>query len=182
MLLSGGLHCLPGHFPSNLVSLCNRALNCGSYINSFLIIIPAIAQLIVDKTSLPVYSAEILDPKPDRVSFSLKTSLSIPAGIKVHIDPVNLTLFIRDEKPVEPYLMVPLHGYDLSGTTNISVTRNDTKILDKPDFIQVLTHAVYQRRFTMSAKGSTVGHLGALDAPLTLNKDVELNGMPETVF
>lgn len=148
-----------------------------TYADSFLIIIPAIAQLIVEKTSLPVHSAAILDPKPDRVSFSLHTSLSIPAGIKVHIDPINLTLFIRDEPPIEPYLRIPLHGQDLAGTTDITVTRNDTKILDKPDFIQVLTHAVYQKSIIMSAKGSTMGHLGALDAPLTLNKDIELAGM-----
>ncbi|GLI81809.1 hypothetical protein PoHVEF18_010200 [Penicillium ochrochloron] len=29
----------------------------------------------------------------------------------------------------------------------------------------------------MSAKGSTVGHLGALKAPLTLDKDIELDGL-----
>ncbi|KAJ5807956.1 hypothetical protein N7474_009225 [Penicillium riverlandense] len=119
-----------------------------------------------------------MDPKPDKVTFTLHTSLKIPAGLSVHTDPLNLSLFNQDVKPFEPYLLVALPAYNLKGGTNMmSVTRHNTEILNKPQFIKTLTTAVYQKRFVMSAKGSTVGHLGALKAPLTLEKNIELDGL-----
>lgn len=59
----------------------------------------------------------------------------------------------------------------------MSVTRHNTEILNEPQFVKTLTTAVYEKRFVMSAKGSTVGRLGALKAHLTLDKNIELNGM-----
>lgn len=180
MLLHAGKHCIPGNLPSDLVRgspVVFFVVISYSRSHSFVIIIPAIAQRIVDTTDLPVYSAQILDPTPDSVTFTLHTSLSIPADLRVRIDALSLTLFNRDVTPVEPYLIVPLSSYNLKGTTSISVTRNNSHIYDKQQLIIALTRAVYQERFTLSAKGATVGHLGALDAPLKLNKDVELDGM-----
>lgn len=144
---------------------------------SFLVAVPAIAQRIVDDTALPVYSAEILDPKPGEVSFSLHTSLKVPTGLSIHTDSLNLSLFDREVRPIEPYLTVKLPAYDLKGKTDLIVTQNNTAILSQSKFVDTLKTAVYKKRFTLSAKGSTVGHLGALKAPLTLEKDIELDGM-----
>ncbi|KAJ5688519.1 hypothetical protein N7462_002911 [Penicillium macrosclerotiorum] len=134
----------------------------------FLVAVPAIAQRIVNDTNLPVYSAQILDPKTNQVSFTLHTSLNVPLGLRIHTDPMNLSLFNRNTKPMEPYLVVALPAYSLKGNTNMSVTRNNTDILNQSEFMKVLTDAVYNKKFVMSAKGSTVGHLGALKTPLTL--------------
>ncbi|KAJ6000851.1 hypothetical protein N7481_001260 [Penicillium waksmanii] len=143
----------------------------------FLVAVPAIAQRIVDNTNLPVYGAQILDPKPEEVSFTLQTSLRIPMGLRIHTDPLDLSLFSRDITPMEPYLTVALPAYNLKGETDMTVTKNDTRILNQAQFIDTLTKAVYNKKFTLSAKGSTVGHLGALKAPLTLDKDIELDGL-----
>ncbi|KAJ5355537.1 uncharacterized protein N7496_012749 [Penicillium cataractarum] len=144
----------------------------------FLVAVPAIAQRIVDDTNLPVHSAQILDPKANQVSFTLDTSLNVPMGLRIRTDPLSLSLFNRDVQPMQPYLVVNLPSYSLKGDTNMTVTQNNTDILNEDQFIKTLTQAVYNKRFTMSAKGSTVGHLGALKAPLTLDKDIELNGIP----
>lgn len=144
--------------------------------HSFLVVVPAIAQRIVDDTKLPVYSAQILDPKPDQVTFTLHTSLDVPLGLRIHTNPLNLSLFDRDVQPIDPYLIVSLPAYNLEGKTNMTVTQKNANILDKKQFVKTLATAVYNKRFTLSAKGSTVGHLGALHTSLTLNKDVELNG------
>jgi hypothetical protein len=144
---------------------------------SFLIIIPAIAQRLVDDTDLPVYSAEILDPKPDEVNFILHTSINIPLSLRVRTDPLSLDLFNRDVKPMKKYLTVDMPAYSLKGKTNLDITKNDTKILDQEEFMHTLEKAVYNERFTMSAKGSTNGHLGALKVPLAFDKDIELDGM-----
>lgn len=146
-------------------------------ITSFLVAVPAIAQRIVDDTNLPVYSAQILDPKTHQVSFTLDTSLNIPMGLRIRTDPLDLSLFNRDVQPMQPYLTVSLPSYSLKGNTNMTVTKNNTDILNEDQFIKTLTQAVYNKKFKMSAKGSTVGHLGALKAPLTLDKDIELDGM-----
>lgn len=148
-----------------------------SDLSSFLIIIPAIAQRLVDDTDLPVYSAEILNPKPGDFDFILHTSIHIPLSLHVRTDPLTLNLFNRDVKPMENYLTVDIPAYSLKGKTNLDITRNGTKILDQEEFMHTLEMAVYNQRFTMSAKGFTNGHLGALKVPLTFDKDIELYGM-----
>lgn len=98
-------------------------------------------------------------------------------GLRIHTDAFNLSLFNRVVSPMQPYLKVELPSYSFKGDTKMTITRNDTTILNQSQFIDTLTQAVYQKKFTMSAKGSTVGHLGALNTPLTLDKDVELDGI-----
>lgn len=97
-------------------------------------------------------------------------------GLRIRTDPIDLSLFNRDLQPIQPYLVVSLPSYSLKGDTDMTVTENNTDILNEDQFIKTLTQAVYNKRFTMSAKGSTVGHLGALKAHLTLDKDIELDG------
>lgn len=141
-----------------------------------MVAIPAIAQRIVNNTDLPVYSAQILDPKANQVLFTLDTSLNIPLGLRIRTEPLDLSFFNRDVQPMQLYLTVSLLAYSLKGDTDITVTKNNTDILNEDEFIKTLTQAVYNKRFTMSAKGLTVGYLGALKTPLTLDKDVELDG------
>ncbi|KAL3455871.1 hypothetical protein BJX64DRAFT_297174 [Aspergillus heterothallicus] len=143
----------------------------------FLVAIPAIAQRIVDDTDLPIYAAHITNPKPDRVTFTLDTGLTIPLGLSVRLDAFNLSLFNRDSDPEITYLEVPVPTYKVKGKTNISVTSEDTPILDQDEFVKTLSQAVYSRRFTLSAIGKTTGHLGAIKAGLTLDKAVEINGL-----
>ncbi|KAL4899245.1 hypothetical protein BDW74DRAFT_183988 [Aspergillus multicolor] len=145
----------------------------------FLIAIPAIAQRIVKDTSLPVYGAHITNPKPDAVTFTLDTGLTVPLGLSVRLDPFDLNLFNRDSDPEITYLTVPVPEYKIKGKTNISVTSNDTSVLDQDEFVKTLTKAVYSKRFTMSAIGKTTGHLGAIKAGITLDKDVELDGLDQ---
>ncbi|KAL5360485.1 hypothetical protein BJX96DRAFT_184575 [Aspergillus floccosus] len=143
----------------------------------FLYAIPAIAQRIVDDTSLPVYSANIIDPTPDTVTFSIDTALTVPAGLKVKTQPIALNLFNRGVKPMLTYLTVNLPSYTLNGHTKMHVTQSDTKIQDMDQWVDALNTAVYNKEFTLSAKGATVAHLGALKADLTLDKDIKLAGL-----
>ncbi|KAL4996719.1 hypothetical protein BDV10DRAFT_202311 [Aspergillus recurvatus] len=143
----------------------------------FLVAIPAIAQRLVEDTSLPIYAAHITNPKPDAVTFTLDTGLSVPLGLSVRLDPFNLNLFNRDSDPEITYLTVPVPEYKIKGKTNLTVTSENTPVLDEDEFVKALTEAVYSKRFTLSALGKTTGHLGAIKAGITLDKDVELNGL-----
>ncbi|KAL2823292.1 hypothetical protein BDW59DRAFT_180749 [Aspergillus cavernicola] len=145
----------------------------------FLVAIPAIAQRLVDDTDLPVYAAHITNPKPDAVTFTLDTGLTIPLGLSMRLNPFSLNLFNRDSDPEITYLTVPVPSYTVKGKTKISVISEDTPVLDQDEFVNSLTKAVYSKRFTLSAIGKTTGHLGALKAGITLDKDVELDGLEE---
>lgn len=145
--------------------------------NSFLVAIPAIAQRLVEDTSLPVYGAHITNPKPDALTFTLDSGLSVPLGLSVRLDPFKLDLFNRDSDPEITYLTVQVPEYKIKGKTNLTVTSENTPVLNEDEFVKSLTKAVYSKRFTLSALGKTTGHLGSIKAGLTLDKDVELDGM-----
>lgn len=100
----------------------------------------------------------------------------MPAGLKVKTQPIALNLFNRAVKPMVTYLTVNLPSYTLDGHTKMHVTQADTKIQDMDQWIDTLNTAVYNKNFTLSAKGTTVAHLGALKADLTLDKDITLAG------
>ncbi|KAJ5278581.1 hypothetical protein N7478_003953 [Penicillium angulare] len=57
----------------------------------------------------------------------------------------------------------------------MNISQNNTSILNEADFVQTLSEAVYNEKFTLSAKGSTLGHLGALKAHINLDKNIELD-------
>lgn len=132
----------------------------------------------MEDTDLPVYGADITDPKPDAVTFKLSTGLKIPLpGVSVKLIAFDLNLFNRDSDPEVNYLTVPVPEQTIKGDTDISVTSNDTPVLDEDEFVKSLTKAVYSKRFTLSAIGKTTAYIGALKAGITLDKDVELDGM-----
>jgi hypothetical protein len=143
----------------------------------FLKIFPAIAQRLVDDTSLPIYSASIMNPTPSSVSYSLSSSLKIPAGLTVDLKPIILNLYTNETGPSNPYMRVSLPEYHLKGETAISITNQTATILDQAQFQTFLGNAVNSKQFTLSAGGSTVAYLGALKVPITLNKEVQLNGL-----
>ena len=132
----------------------------------------------MEDTNLPVYGADITDPKPDAVTFTLSTGLKIPLpGVSVKLKSFDLNLFNRDSDPEVNYLTIPVPDQTVKGKTNISVTSEDTPVLDEDEFVKSLTKAVYSKRFTLSAIGKTTAYIGALKAGITLDKDVELDGM-----
>lgn len=132
---------------------------------------------MVDNAALPIYSAMIMTPRPDNVTVSLQAGLTVPAGISVSLDPITLYLFNRNVTPIQPYVAVSLPEQHLKGKAHIDISNQTVTILDKDQFINFLTAAVYGEKFTFSAQGSTEAHLGALKTGLTLDKDVELNGL-----
>ncbi|PCH06625.1 Protein of unknown function DUF3712 [Penicillium occitanis (nom. inval.)] len=132
---------------------------------------------MVEKAHLDIYSAMLMNPSPDSVTVSLSAGFKIPKGFKVRLDPIALSLFNRNVTPFVPYINVALPEETFEGKANISITNQTVTLLDRGQFIDFLTVAVYEKTFKMSAKGTTTAHLGALRAKLTLDKDVELNGL-----
>ncbi|KAL5363594.1 hypothetical protein BJX96DRAFT_178207 [Aspergillus floccosus] len=145
----------------------------------FLVILPAIAQRLVDDAAIPIQSAEVLRPTPDTITFSLAATINVPLGLGVSVDKFNLSLFDRDVKPRKPYVSAELGPVYLKGKSQLTISNQTVKILDEEELTKFLSKAVYSKNFTMSAYGKTTAHLGKLKVPLTLDKDVELAGLDQ---
>ncbi|KAL4891818.1 hypothetical protein BDV59DRAFT_203091 [Aspergillus ambiguus] len=145
----------------------------------FLVILPAIAQRLVDDAAIPIQSASVLRPTPDTITFSLAATINVPLGLGVSVDKFNLSLFDRDVKPRKPYVTAELGPVFLKGKSQLTITNQTVTIQDEDEFTKFLSKAVYSKNFTMSAYGKTTAHLGKLKVPLTLDKDVELAGLDE---
>ncbi|KAH8699234.1 hypothetical protein BGW36DRAFT_426906 [Talaromyces proteolyticus] len=143
----------------------------------FIYAFPAIAQLMVNNADLPIYSVMIMSPRPDNVIVSLQAGLTVPAGISVNLESITLSLFNRNVTPFQPYVAVNVPGQHLKGRSHVDISNQTVTILNKSQFVAFLREVVYSKCFTLSAKGSTTAHIGALKVPLTLNKDVQLNGL-----
>lgn len=135
----------------------------------------------MDNASIPIHSAEVIRPTPNTITFSLAATLDVPLGLSVEIDQFNLSLFNRDVKPMQPYVIVPLGPIHLKGNSAVDVSQQTTRILDEDQFTKFLSNAVYSKEFTLSAYGQTTAHLGKLKVPLKLDKDIKLSGTAFTI-
>jgi hypothetical protein len=150
-----------------------------------------VAQLLVNKADLPIYSAQILDPQPDEITYSLSAGLMVPKPFSVHLDPITLALFVDDDVggKTRPYARLKLNypdGADLKGNASIIIDRQTAKIENMTEFDRFLSSAVYNETFDLAAFGETDAHLGKLKASIRVDKRVKLNGksksckMPQT--
>jgi len=143
----------------------------------FLVILPAIAQRLVDNANLPIHSASLLAPTPTTIQYGLVASLKIPLGVTVDLKPLNLSLYTPDTGPKDPYITVSLPEYHLKGNTTVTIQNQTAQILDAGQLEAFLSSAVDAKSFFISAYGAATAYLGILKFPLKLNKEVPLTGL-----
>ena len=136
---------------------------------------------MVDKADLPIYSAQIMDPTPRSVVYSMNGSLDVPKPFSVRMEPVTLSLIIDEGLPqFKPYVEVGLfypNGKTLKGNATVEIADQKADIKDPAEFVRFLESAVYNEKFFLSARGETTAWIGKLKAKLKLNKKVELKGL-----
>ncbi len=54
---------------------------------------------MVENADFPNYDAQIVDPTPTFIVYSMNASLTIRKHFSVHVDPVKLDLFIDEGQP-----------------------------------------------------------------------------------
>jgi hypothetical protein len=146
-------------------------------LGSFLKIIPAIAQAIVNDTDLPVYGGTIRALSNDEVAIGLSTALNIPSGLTVKLDPLEMWLYNQDTPDYSPYLMIPLQSYTISGKTDLTIEETVIGIRNRTELRMWLAKVLEQEKTDLSLKGSTKAHLGALKFDISLNKKIEVNAL-----
>ncbi|KAI1324383.1 hypothetical protein F5Y16DRAFT_424010 [Xylariaceae sp. FL0255] len=143
----------------------------------FLVVIPAIAQDMINKTDLPIYGGTVQALTANTLSISLNTGFSIPSGITIKLDPFVLSLYNKSNEVFTPFLDVPLAAQTVHGKSAIDVTNETVAIADLDAFNTWLTTTLDQDNTTIGVKGNTTAHLGLLHFHVNLKKTVTINGL-----
>ncbi|KAI9376187.1 hypothetical protein BJX61DRAFT_444262 [Aspergillus egyptiacus] len=140
----------------------------------FLVVIPAVAQLVVDKSTLLLVNAVLLNPRPDSVILTLEAALDLPIAFPIRIDPITLDIFNRQADGNNTIFQAPIDAAIIDGNTTLGFKDRYT-----PLNVPLWTHYVYQVVTTPHAplpvRGSTTAYLGILENPVTINKDIQQN-------
>jgi hypothetical protein len=141
-------------------------------------IIPALAQDIVNNTNLPIYNASIKAISNDQVVVGLQTALDVPAGLTVVLDGFTMSLYNADtEGGISPYTSVNLPSEKVSGHTVIQVANQTVNVGNRTELNKWLEKTLYNKTTDISVIADTTAHLGALKAPIHLQKTVTIDAL-----
>ncbi|KAJ5377164.1 uncharacterized protein N7496_004573 [Penicillium cataractarum] len=138
----------------------------------FLVIIPAISQLVVNKSSLVLVNAAVMQPRPDSIQLTLQSALDLKIALPVRIEPIVLNLFNRDTGSDNPWANITIDGKTIKGNTTLGVTDTHTPFANETIWTNYVHDVVFKKESTLSLRGSTNSYLGKLKSHVTMDKDV----------
>ncbi|KAJ5692736.1 hypothetical protein N7462_002159 [Penicillium macrosclerotiorum] len=139
----------------------------------FLVIIPAISQLVVDKSSLVLVNAAVMQPRPDSIKLTLQSALDLKVLLHVRIEPITLDLFVRDTGANNPWATIDLPGMMIVGNTTLGVSDQHTPLINETIWTNYVHDVVFKNESALSVKGSTNSYLGVLKSHVTMDKDIK---------
>ncbi|GAD93902.1 conserved hypothetical protein [Paecilomyces variotii No. 5] len=137
----------------------------------FLLIIPAIAQDVLNSSKLLLVSGVVADPKPDSVLLTVISALNLK-GFTVKTDPLTLDLFIRKLSD-EPFAKVNIPASTVHDNTTLGVTNQQTPLLNQQGWQQFVNNVLFLDKGLVSVRGNTNAYLGKLKCPVWINRDLE---------
>ncbi|KAJ6078388.1 hypothetical protein N7467_008141 [Penicillium canescens] len=138
----------------------------------FLVAIPAISQLVVDKSDLVLVRAAVMQPQPSSIRLTLQSALDLKIALPVRIEPIELDLFVRDRGASSPWGEATIPGMTIKGNTTLGVSDTHTPLQNLSTWVNYVQSVVFQEESTLSIKGTTNSYLGVLKSKVTMNKDV----------
>ncbi|KAJ5657896.1 uncharacterized protein N7484_001545 [Penicillium longicatenatum] len=138
----------------------------------FLVVIPAIAQLVVDKSDLVLVNAVVNQPKPDSVILTLQTKVDLKLAIPARIEDLPLSLFQRAYGVKDAYASVTLPGQTIKGNHTMGVTDQHTPLQNMTAWEEFVHQVVFQEKTSLAVAGETNAYLGVLKSHVHLNKDI----------
>ncbi|KAJ5087384.1 hypothetical protein N7456_011000 [Penicillium angulare] len=139
----------------------------------FLICIPAIAQLVVNKSDLWLTSAIVNSPKPDSVILTLQTNVDLKLAIPARIEKLPLKLFERAFGVSEYYAEITIPGQTIKGNHSMGVTDQFTPLGNMTAWNEFVRQVVFQEETSLALSGSTNAYLGVLKSHVHLNKNIK---------
>ncbi|KAJ6140378.1 hypothetical protein N7471_006864 [Penicillium samsonianum] len=140
----------------------------------FLVAIPAIAQLVVNKSDLRIVNAEVMHPTADTVRMTLEAKVNLKIALGVRLDPVVFYIFVRSIGHENAYAGIEIPGQTIKGNYSLGVTDQLTPILNMTSWETFVNQTVFQKETALSLYGVTTGYLGVLKNHITLDKDVAM--------
>ncbi|KAK4866769.1 hypothetical protein LT330_007932 [Penicillium expansum] len=140
----------------------------------FLVAIPAIAQLVVNKSDLRIVNAEVMHPTADTVRMTLEAKVNLKLALGVRLDPVVFYTFVRSTGHENAYAGIEIPGQTIKGNYSLGVTDQLTPILNMTSWETFVSQAVFQKETALSLYGATTGYLGVLKNHIILDKDVAM--------
>ncbi|KAJ5413581.1 hypothetical protein N7465_005886 [Penicillium sp. CMV-2018d] len=140
----------------------------------FLVAIPAIAQLVVNKSDLRIVNAEVMHPTADTVRMTLEAKVNLKLAMGVRLDPVVFYAFVRSAGHKNAYAGIEIPGQTIKGNYSLGVTDQLTPILNMTSWETFVSQAVSQKETALSLYGVTTGYLEVLKNHIVLDKDVAI--------
>ena len=134
--------------------------------------IPAIAQLVVNKSDLRIVNAEVMHPTTDTVRMTLEAKVNLKLALGVRLDPVVFYTFVRSAGHENAYAGIEIPGQTIKGNYSLGVTDQLTPILNMTSWETFVGQTVFQKETALSLYGVTTGYLGVLKNHIVLDKDV----------
>lgn len=140
-------------------------------------IIPAIAQRVLDNGTLVLVHADVLQPRPNSIMLSINSALNLPISFPVRMDNLTLSLFNRFLPENNTWAKLYMDGATISGNTTLTVDDQFTP-LDVYQWTQYVRSVVFEAHAPLSVKAPVTAYIGKLKSHITLNKDIKQNSAP----
>ncbi|KAE8352046.1 hypothetical protein BDV28DRAFT_158219 [Aspergillus coremiiformis] len=140
----------------------------------FTIIIPAIAQGVVNNSLLVLIETSIMQPRPDSIMLSMKAALKLPIEVPVRIDPMAVRLFDRKQDGNSTWAIGYLDGATISGNTTLGIDNQFTP-LNVEQWKNYVHNVVFEKNALLSVHGKTKAFLGMIGNHVTIDRDIQQN-------
>lgn len=137
-----------------------------------MVVIPAIAQLVVDKSDLVLVNAVVNQPKPDSVMLTLQTKVDLHLAVPARIEDLPLKLFERVYGTDDAYASIVLPGQTIKGNHSMGVSDQFTPLGNMTAWKMFVHQVVFQEETSLAVSGSTNAFLGVLKSHVHLNKNI----------
>ncbi|KAI1836428.1 hypothetical protein DTO006G1_2637 [Penicillium roqueforti] len=138
----------------------------------FLVAIPAISQMVVNKSDLVLVNAAVLNPRPDKIQLTLLSALDLKIALPVRIDPITLELFVRDTGAENAWGQADIDGKVVKGNTTLGVTKVQTPLTNLTTWEEYVHNVVFEKETALSVRGVTNSYLGVLKSKVTMDKNI----------
>ncbi|CAP92632.1 hypothetical protein N7489_008432 [Penicillium chrysogenum] len=138
----------------------------------FLVAIPAISQMVVNKSDLVLVNASVLNPRPDKIQLTLLSALDLKIALPVRIEPITLDLFVRDAGAKNAWGQAKIDGKVIKGNTTLGVSKVETPLTNLTTWEEYVYNVVFEKETPLSVRGVTNSYLGVLKSKVTMDKDI----------
>lgn len=117
-----------------------------------------------------------MQPRPSSIMLSFKSSLKLPVGIPVWIEPFSLDIINRDVPGNNTWAKAYLPETDVKGSAIIGIKNQHTD-LNLEQWLHYINNAIFAANTPLSVKGTIDSFIGKLKAHISIDKDIEQKSM-----